>query len=161
MAKLPNEPIGEKAEEPDAPHVEGLDTPRPVVTDLFSPADGAFSFSLSRSSASSEIDSFCSVRLLNRAAGGVAALVSSLENLEALGEARFVLGNGYASLVSRRRLPGRAWVGDESPNAPGLFSDCDIEVLRCEPPSFGVFSWLFRVGGFMGELTEPLKSCKY
>jgi hypothetical protein len=144
----------------DAPQVEGVVTPRPAVADLLRPPVGAASsFSLSRSSTSSEIDSFCSVRRLNNAAGGVAAAPSPLENREVLGEANDVSGNGYASLVSRRRFPGRVCVGDVSPYGPGLFKACDIDVFRAEPPAAGVPSLLANVGGLIGEFTEPLKSC--
>lgn len=99
------------------------------------------------------------MRRLNSAAGGVAATPSPLENREVLGEARDVSGNGYASLVSRRRLPGRDCVGDVSPNRPGLFNEMDV--FRVDPPAAGVApSLLASVGGLIGEFTEPLKSCK-
>jgi hypothetical protein len=67
-------------------------------------------------------------------------------------------GNGYASLVSRRRPPGRALVGDDRPY--GVPPPCDIETLRSERPSLGVPSLLllFWVGGFSGELTDDRKT---
>lgn len=43
------------------------------------------------------------------------APVSSRENRVAAGDASGPVGKGYASLVSRRRVPGRVVVGDDSP----------------------------------------------
>lgn len=66
-------------------------------------------------------------------------------------------GKGYASPVSRRRLPGRAVVGDERPyGVPGV---CEIEVLRRDEGSLDVPSlFVFCVGGLSGELTEDEKT---
>lgn len=152
--------MGENAEAPELPQAVVPDAPRPPVADLLRPAEGADSLlSLSRSSPLPDNESFCSVRRLSKDAGGLATLLSSRGNREfAPGDAREEFGNGYDSLVSRRRLPGRADVGEESPNAPGLFTDCEIEGLRWDPASLGVVSLFVNVGGFIGELTEPLKS---
>ena len=49
------------------------------------------------------------------AGGGVTALDSSRANLDADGDAKPLDGNGKASLVSRRRGPGRALVGEDNP----------------------------------------------
>jgi hypothetical protein len=81
----------------------------------------------------------------------VTALPSSRANREVAGDE----GNGYASLVSRRRAPGRAVVGEERPY--GVPGPCDTDVLRSERPSLGVPS-LFCVGGFSGELTDEWKT---
>lgn len=77
----------------------------------------AFSLSLS----SAWRGSLKSVRRRVSDGGGVTVLESSRANLEALGEAREVDGNGKASDGSRRRFPERAPVGDAIPKAPGLF----------------------------------------
>lgn len=62
--------------------------------------------------------------------------------------------NGSESLVSRRRLPGRDDVGDDTPKALELFCDVDIDVLRPPIPLTGVFSLeAFCGGGLRGELT--------
>ena len=92
-----------------------------------------------------------SVRRRTRAGGGVAALDSSLANLDAEGDASPLEGNGKASAVSRRRVPGRALVGEDKPYGPAA----EMEDLRRESPSFGVPSlFVFCAGGFRGELTE-------
>lgn len=84
--------------------------------------------------------------------GGVTVLDSSRANRDVAGDA----GKGYASPVSRRRLPGRAVVGDDRPY--GVPEPCEIEVLRKDRPSLGVPSLLvFWVGGLSGELTEDKK----
>jgi hypothetical protein len=97
-----------------------------------------------------------SVRRLSKAGGGVAVLDSSrLKREFALGDG----GKGYASLVSRRALRGRAEVGEVKPYPPGLFRDCEMEIFRCEATSLGVPSLFVVVaGGFKGELTEPEKT---
>ena len=78
-------------------------------------------------------------------------LDSSRANREFAGDA----GKGYASPVSRRRLPGRV-VGDDRPY--GVPGPCEIEVLRKDRPSLGFPSLLvFWVGGLSGELTEDKK----
>lgn len=66
-------------------------------------------------------------------------------------------GKGYASPVSRRRLPGRVVVGDDRPyGVPGV---CDIDVLRKDEGSLEVPSLLVLcVGGLSGELTEDEKT---
>jgi hypothetical protein len=71
------------------------------------------------------------------------------------GDARLLEGNGYASLVSRRRVPGRAVVGDDRPY--GALPPCEIDVLRKDSPSLGVPSFAFCVGGLRGELTDEVK----
>lgn len=64
-------------------------------------------------------------------------------------------GNGKASEVSRRRLPGREVVGDERPYAPAPETDAFLKAR----PSFGVPSLLgFCVGGLRGELTDEVKT---
>lgn len=80
-------------------------------------------------------------------------LDSSRANREVAGDA----GNGYASLVSRRRLPGRVVVGDDRPyGVPGV---CEIELLRKDRPSLEEPSlFVFWVGGLSGELTDDKKT---
>jgi hypothetical protein len=86
----------------------------------------------------------------------VTAWESSRENREATGEATLLEGNGYASEVSRRRLPGRVVVGEESPY--GVVPPCETDVLRSDRPSFGGPSlFVFCAGGLRGELTDDEK----
>jgi hypothetical protein len=88
-----------------------------------------------------------------KAGGGVTVLGSSLVNLEVAGDGTPVNGK-YASPVSRRRLPGRFVVGDDTPYGAPL---PEIDVLRKDRPSFGVPSlFMFCAGGLMGELTDVL-----
>lgn len=134
IAKLPNAPIGEKPalcgvadhgeEGPVIPTLNGA-----VVVRLRLPKDPIFSeapsrvFSFSRSSAEDAVaESFKSVLRRTSAGGGVTVLGSSRENLEAAdGEAVELEGNGNPSPVSRRRLLGRALVGEARPYGPEGF----------------------------------------
>lgn len=164
IAKLPKEPIGEKP----APELDGHGDPDPaklaVVLRLSPPKGGVsvdFVFSLSRSSEPGpDAGSFRSVRRLSNAGGGVVVLDSSREKRDVVaGDTKEATGNGYASLVSRRRLPGRAEVGEVMPYGPGLLIDCDIDGFRWEAPSLGVPSlFVLGAGGLSGELTELVKS---
>lgn len=126
IAKLPKAPIGENA----PPWVlegqgDGLVPPMLAVVLRLSPPKGADSaardLSLSRSSLPGpSVGSFKSVRRLSRAGGGVVVFGSSLEKRETVLGDVIEVGKGYASLVSRRRFPGRVDVGEERPKA-GLF----------------------------------------
>jgi hypothetical protein len=113
--------MGEKPAPWVAGHAEDPGAPTFAVALRFSPAKGGVSvvrdLSLSRSSvARLEPESLTSVRRRSKAGGGVVVLGSSLEKRETVaGEATEVDGNGYASLVSRRRLLGRVLVGEDSP----------------------------------------------
>lgn len=93
------------------------------------------------------------VRRRIRDAGGVTVFDSSRAKRDVAGEE----GKGYASPVSRRRLPGRVVVGDDSPyGVPGV---CEIELLRKEEGSLELPSLLvFCVGGLSGELTDDEKT---
>jgi hypothetical protein len=81
----------------------------------------------------------------------VTALVSSRAKRDVAGDG----GKGYASLVSRRRGPGRVAVGDDRPyGVPGA---CDSDVLR-RFKSLGAPSlFVFCAGGLRGELTDDRK----
>jgi hypothetical protein len=124
FAKLPKAPIGAKAVDGElALHGDGeagaAEPKGAVVLRLSDPKGLAVSvvpFSLSRSSdAPLGAVSLKSVRRRTRDGGGETALDSSREKREVAGEARLFDGKGYASLVSRRRTPGRLAVGDDSP----------------------------------------------
>jgi hypothetical protein len=159
LPKLPKAPIGAKPAAGGAAH--GNAAPPglkgAVVVRFKVPKGPVFSagpLSLSRSSpAAPDTGSLKSVRRRIKEGGGVTAPVSSRANREAAGDA----GNGYASPVSRRRLPGRAVVGEDKPyGVPGPW---DIDDLRKERGSLGVPSLLvFWVGGFSGELTDDRKT---
>ena len=97
-----------------------------------------------------------SVLLLNNDGGGCVVFESSRKKRlppALVGDVRG-LPDEMESLVSRRRLPGRDDVGDETPKADELFWDVDIDVLRPPIPLTGVFSLdAFCGGGLRGELT--------
>ena len=123
MAKLPNAPMGEKPAAWAVGQAAELDPPALAVVLRFTLPKGRASvlrdLSLSRSSGPEpEPVSLISVRRLSRAGGGVVVLFSSLAKREPMAGD---VGNGYASLVSRRRFPGRADVGEDRPYPPGLF----------------------------------------
>ncbi len=97
-----------------------------------------------------------SVLLLNNDGGGSVVLKSSRKKRfppALVGDANG-LPDWIESLVSRRRLPGRDDVGDETPKAVELFCDVDIDDFRPAIPLTGVFSLeAFCGGGLRGELT--------
>lgn len=97
-----------------------------------------------------------SVLLLNKDGGGSVVFESSRKKRlppALVGDAKG-LPDCMESLVSRRRLPGRDDVGDETPKAVELFCDIDIDDFRPAIPLTGVFSLeAFCGGGLRGELT--------
>ena len=119
--KLPKAPIGVKPPPCAAAHPDAAlpELKFPVAVRFRDPSGPAFSaepLSLSRSSV--EPPGACSLKSVRRrtnAGGGVTALDSSRANLDADGDAKPLDGNGKASLVSRRRGPGRALVGEDIP----------------------------------------------
>ncbi len=98
-----------------------------------------------------------SVLLLNNDGGGSVVLKSSRKKRlppALVGDAKG-LPDWMESLVSRRRLPGRDDVGDETPKAVKIFCGVDIDDFRPAIPLTGVFSLeVFCGGGLRGELTE-------
>ncbi len=161
-AKLPNAPIGGNAPPCPAAHGEAalLGPNGAVVVRLRLPKGPVFSappLSFSYSSPAPPAPcSLKSVRRRTRAGGGVTALVSSRANRDAEGDASEFEGSGKASLVSRRRVPGRTLVGDARPHEP---PPPEMDVLRRDGPSFGLPSLLvFCPGCFRGEFTEEAKS---
>ncbi len=98
-----------------------------------------------------------SVLLLNNDGGGSVVLKSSRKKRlppALVGDAKG-LPDWMESLVSRRRLPGRDDVGDETPKAVEILCGVDIDDFRPAIPLTGVFSLeVFCGGGLRGELTD-------
>lgn len=101
-----------------------------------------------------EVSSSCcsgSLSVLRRASQGTS---SRPERVAEVGEARL---KGFASLVSRRRVPGLvADDGELTPNA--LAAPCDNDAFRPLMPAVPAPS-LFIVGGLTGELMSLVKAC--
>lgn len=101
-----------------------------------------------------EVSSSCcsgSLSVLRRDSQGTSSLP---ERVAEVGEARL---KGFASLVSRRRVPGLvADDGELTPNA--LAAPCDNDAFRPLMPAVPAPS-LFIVGGLTGELISLVKAC--